>query len=209
MTKKQKAQRAYNRRYYLKNRDACINQTRAWRAAHPSYTRKRYHQNPEKHRQQRRKSNRRHRYTIRSKAREYYHNNREKCLSRRHEYVLKNLEKIRERAREYRRRHPEKHRNWVSKNQQQHRRIMQWILGRKLEPGEHVRHRNGDRTNNRPENLELYSNFETPVMFGFRGKGRWSRHFDQCVMCKSRKSKHEARGLCHSCYNAIRYRKKR
>ncbi|MFZ4537178.1 HNH endonuclease [Propionivibrio sp.] len=38
----------------------------------------------------------------------------------------------------------------------QHRMVMEGILGRKLERKEHVHHKNGDRKDNRPENLELW-----------------------------------------------------
>lgn len=46
---------------------------------------------------------------------------------------------------------------YVGKNTKIHRKVMQELLERKLQPYEHVHHRNGIRYDNRPENLEVMS----------------------------------------------------
>jgi HNH endonuclease len=48
----------------------------------------------------------------------------------------------------------------VGKNGSEHRLVMEEMLGRKLSAGEQVMHRNGDRADNRPENLQLISQSE-------------------------------------------------
>lgn len=60
----------------------------------------------------------------------------------------------------------------------EHRVVMARIIGRHLEPEETVHHRNGDRSDNRPENLQLRG--------GRHGKGKAAR----CRTCGSHDIEH-------------------
>ena len=56
----------------------------------------------------------------------------------------------------------------------QHRLVMEEKLGRFLHPGENIHHKNGDRMDNRPENLELWSTSQ-PAGQRVSDKVSWAR----------------------------------
>ena len=86
-----------------------------------------------------------------------------------------------------------------------HRVAMERVLGRRLTRMEDIRHRDGDRRNVDPANLELVSlPAPGPGRLRRRRAARWGPDHDACIQCHSAAHPHGGRGLCTLCYTRQR-----
>ena len=80
-----------------------------------------------------------------------------------------------------------------------------------LADGDVVHHRDGDKQNDRPKNLEVVefgdhsrmevkARWESGKMKANCKDGRWSLKHDRCVECGTVERRHQGHGLCSMCY---------
>lgn len=78
---------------------------------------------------------------------------------------------------------------------EEHRLITERHVGRKLQHNEQVHHINGNKLDNRIENLLLLTNSEHQKLHG-----EMKKKIRPCVKCGKTKRLH-GRGLCNTCYH--------
>lgn len=84
----------------------------------------------------------------------------------------------------------------------EHRLVMMRMVNGPLPSGHDVHHLNGDKTDNRPENLVIMTRSEHMSLHESDRANRWSRHHDACVTCGRTSVKHRGNGRCGPCYDA-------
>ena len=82
----------------------------------------------------------------------------------------------------------------------EHRQVMADHLGRRLEVFEDVHHRNGDRLDNRLDNLALMTDSAHTSHHQALLRGSWALKHPCCVECGTTERRHFGRGKCTRCY---------
>ena len=92
----------------------------------------------------------------------------------------------------------------------EHRLVMEKKLERHLTKKEVVHHIDGDKLNNKIQNLELFESAQKHKAFHKKidkENDGWAIGFSKCIDCGTTETKHRGRGLCRKCFAKLEYNK--
>lgn len=105
-------------------------------------------------------------------------------------------------------------RKWYKRNRSpserryEHRDVAEAMLGRPLAADEVVHHKDGDKANNDPGNLDVMSRADHARLHA-GALGRWAGAWECCVCCGTTERKHHGNGWCERCRSREQQRLRR